>query len=116
LVAKNSLPRSIGLKARRSIEELFREGRRIRQSSFLCIWQRCDRFEFAVFVSRDSGSAVQRNRIKRRLREAVRLARRELTNPVRLGLVPNRDTLQAGLERIQADVKRTIDEINRATE
>lgn len=114
MVAKNRLPRTACLKSRRDIEGLFSDGRRCKQSSLICIWQQSDRFEYGVFVSRDLGSAVERNRIKRLLREAIRLCRSGLKKPVRLGLVPNRNSLQTGFEQIHAEVEQSIEHINNA--
>ncbi|MGC2402479.1 MAG: ribonuclease P protein component [Acidobacteriaceae bacterium] len=50
------------------------------------------------------GKAVQRNRIKRRMREAVRLNLPELTRDVDVVLHPRRTVLTAEFARLQSEV------------
>ena len=114
LAARNRLPRATSLKGRRDIQGLFKDGRRYPCHSIDCIWQESDRFQYGVFVGRALGSAVQRNRIKRRLREAVRLCRGGLKEPVRLGILPRRGSAQTGFRQLHAEINQTIEHINDA--
>ncbi len=54
------------------------------------------------------GNAVERNRIKRRMREAVRLHRMELTAGVDVVLHPRRSVLEAEFPQIEREVQRAF--------
>jgi ribonuclease P protein component len=58
-------------------------------------------------VGRALGGAVQRNRIKRRLREAVRLSRREHTAAADVVINPKKSVLTA-------DFMQVVEEVNKA--
>jgi len=113
LVGKNKLPRSLSLRRRAEIDSLFEHGRRIPTDFFTLIWQPAEEFKFGIFVSRQAGKAVQRNRIRRRFREAVRLNRHRLTNPVALVLMPRVGGPEPEFERLVDDVGRIFEKLNR---
>jgi ribonuclease P protein component len=54
------------------------------------------------------GNAVDRNRIKRRMREAIRQAQTELTASVDVVLHPRRTVLEADFSQIERDVLRAF--------
>jgi ribonuclease P protein component len=54
------------------------------------------------------GNAVDRNRIKRRMREAIRQAQAELTASVDVVLHPRRTVLEADFSQIERDVLRAF--------
>jgi ribonuclease P protein component len=60
-------------------------------------------------VGRAVGGAVQRNRIKRRLREAVRRERQRLDLAVDVVINPKRSVLQASFAEITQDVSRAFE-------
>ena len=51
---------------------VFKQGKRIEQPSFVCLWRPSTTARMGVAVSRQVRGAVQRNRVRRRLREACR--------------------------------------------
>jgi ribonuclease P protein component len=65
-------------------------------------------------VGRVLGKAVDRNRIKRRMREAVRRELSLLQGPVDVVLHPRRSVLDAEFDRIVRDVARAFREIQTA--
>ena len=65
-------------------------------------------------VGKVLGKAVDRNRIKRRMREAVRRQLHQLTADVDLVLHPKRSVLDAGFERIDREVERTFAAVQNA--
>ena len=62
------------------------------------------------------GNAVQRNRIKRRMREAVRRHRMELTAGVDVILHPRRTVLEAEFSQIEREVLRAFRAVQTAME
>ena len=64
-------------------------------------------------VGRVLGIAVKRNRIKRRLREAVRLKRALLEAPVDVVINPKKSTLTVGFPVVLEEVTRAFETISR---
>ncbi len=60
------------------------------------------------------GKAVERNRIKRRMREAVRLSLHALTHDVDVVLHPRRAILTADFSRLRGEVSRVFLTIEQA--
>jgi ribonuclease P protein component len=67
-------------------------------------------------VPKALGKAVQRNRIKRRLREAVRAALPLLSSPVDVVLHPKRTVLDAEFTAIQREVETIFRSVQAAAE
>jgi ribonuclease P protein component len=65
-------------------------------------------------VGRPLGGAVERNRIKRRLREAVRLRRSVLPSPVDVVINPKKSVLTLEFAVVLEEVGRAFDAIARA--
>jgi uncharacterized protein len=59
-------------------------------------------------VGRVLGGAVERNRMKRRLREAVRLTRPEMELPVDVVINPKKSLLTAEFETVLNEVRRAF--------
>ncbi len=59
-------------------------------------------------VGRALGGAVARNRIRRRLREAVRLRLAQLAAPVDVVINPRKSVLQADFAELLSDVERAF--------
>lgn len=69
-----------------------------------------------VTVSRALGGAVQRNRIKRRMREAIRYHLADLSASVDLVFNPKKTTLTADFSQIDQEVKRALEVVQKAAE
>lgn len=75
-----TLPRDCRLLSRSEYEAVYSEGRR-RSSKYFAVFLRPNNSDVSRFgwsVKKATGNAVRRNRIRRRLREIVRLHRREI--------------------------------------
>ena len=59
------------------------------------------------------GGAVERNRIRRRLREAVRRHLRELKTPAEIVFHPRKSALRADFSQLEAEVMRALATINK---
>ena len=64
-------------------------------------------------VGRTFGGAVQRNRLKRRLREAVRLERQRLNASVDIVVNPKRAALDANFAELQREIGNAFEAITR---
>jgi ribonuclease P protein component len=67
-----------------------------------------------ITVPRALGGAVQRNRIKRRMREAVRLHLAELESNVDVVFNPKKSAADAEFMQIESEVKRAFEVIQKA--
>jgi ribonuclease P protein component len=65
-------------------------------------------------VGRVLGGAVDRNRMKRRLREAVRLNRPVIAAPVDVVINPKKSLLKVEFSQIQKEVTRAFEVIQKA--
>jgi ribonuclease P protein component len=80
-VAPGGLPRECRVATRSEYDAVYREGKR-RSSRELTIFIRSnglERSRFGWSIKKTLGSAVRRNRIRRRLREILRLHRQEIS-------------------------------------
>ena len=67
-------------------------------------------------VGKAVGGAVQRNRIKRRLREAVRLGAVSVISPADVVINPKRSALAADFSELQGEVSKAFQVIERYLE
>ena len=66
-------------------------------------------------VSRALGAAVERNRIRRRMREATRLNLATLDLPVDIVINPKKSALTADFRMLESEVRRAFQTIARAS-
>jgi ribonuclease P protein component len=96
---------------------VYKEGRRIFSGNLTVFFRPQKAAEGAAgprvgfTVSRAMGGAVQRNRIKRRLREAVRLNLAKLHAPVDVVINPKRTTAEAEFSALTSEVERAFQQI-----
>ena len=90
------------LRNQAEFDRVFAGGRRLRHRDLLFIlrWNRLRRPRLGISVGRRFGNAVQRNRMKRRLREAFRLMQHELP-PSDIVCVPYPKASKLSVEMIQ---------------
>ena len=114
LVGKSKLPRSASLKRRVEIDSLFDKGQRFPTDFFTLIWQPAEQFRYGIFVSKTTRTAVARNRLKRRFREALRLSRHGLAVPGYVGILPRVGRTEPALERLIDDFSRIFEKLSHA--
>ena len=103
------------IKKRNDFQRLYIEGNRYRGKYLIIIYQtnHSDTSRLGVVVSKKHGNAVQRNKIKRRLRTLFRTNKDRLQVPMDLVLIPKREIgnsewksllndYRTGIKRIQA--------------
>ena len=108
------MPRSLCLKQRREIEPLLARGRRLQSEAFSIRWQPQESFRYGIFLRGRGSTAVARNRIKRLLREAIRLNRSRLNNPVHLAVLFARKAEDIKFHALDTQIKVAFDRINAA--
>lgn len=103
-----SFPRSCRLTARKQFHAVYRQGRRVKSSSFTLIGlpNSVGYCRLGIAVTRKVGGAAERNRIKRVLREVFRSNRKGLAPPLDLVVsahpgIERRTTLEIGREFLQ---------------
>jgi len=86
-------------------------GRRISGDYFSLVWEKSPNFRYSVLVSGKYGSAARRNRLKRLIREAVRLNRKSLSEPVSIAVLPRPKVAEPEFDIINAEIKRIFEVI-----
>jgi len=111
-VSPGRLPRRERLTGNRDFQAVFQHGARIERPSLIVLWKESDRGRRVGFaVSRQMRSAVRRNRVRRRLREAYRVARGAEPIPGDLVIVARRSALTGPFEALVRDLRGALDAI-----
>ena len=112
-------PRSARLLQHAAFDRVYREGRRIFSGNLTVFVRRrqdeipAEGSRVGFTVSRALGGAVQRNRMKRRLREATRRHLALLTSPVDVVINPKKSLLTAEFTQILDEIERAFNQIRR---
>ena len=114
-----NFPRSVRLLRHSDFERVYKQGRRHFAVHMTVFYLRRDQGEglrVGFTVGRVLGGAVQRNRMKRRLREAVRLHRPAEMIAVDVVINPKKSLLTAEFAEIEREVIRALEVIQKAAE
>ncbi len=98
------------LTRRRDFEAVFREGLNS-ASRYTVIYARpntLDLSRLGLSVSKKVGKAVTRNRLKRLLREAMRMGLEDIPQNYDFVIVARRSSVEAGLDDFVQDIKRFL--------
>ncbi len=108
-------PKSAKLLKHAEFDQVYRDGKRHFSGHMTIFYLERDAGAARVgfTVGRVLGGAVARNRIKRRLREAVRLHLAELATPLDLVVHPKRSVLTAEFAELEREVARFFAKIGR---
>jgi len=107
-------PRSARLLRHADFERVYKQGRRHFSSQMTVFYlsrQKGAGPRVGFTVGRALGGAVERNRTKRRLREAVRRQRRACTVPVDVVINPKKSLLTAEFSKVLTEVRNAFDVI-----
>lgn len=93
----------------RDFQAVYRSGRKSVGKEFILFYsERKDTFHFAVVASRKTGNAVQRNRIKRLMREAFRACAEQIHRPGAYVLVARARTGNRELSRMTGELREML--------
>ncbi len=113
---KRRYPRSMRLLHHADFERVYQQGRR-HFSAHMTVFYLQRNFgcgsRVGYTVSRVLGRAVERNRMKRRLREAVRLSCQEMGTPVDIVINPKKSLLKAEFAELVKEISRAFAVIER---
>jgi ribonuclease P protein component len=112
LATTNKLSRALTLKSRTEIDRLLKSGERKTGSYGTVAWEFSQSFRYAVLVSGKIKKAVARNRLKRLFREAIRLNRKVLLQPVNIAFLIRPITHEPGFDDINKEVIKTFEYIS----
>ena len=76
------------LKKQSDFQKLFQKGNRAFSPTLTVVYRKSERMTMGISVGKKHGKSVQRNRIKRLLREAFRFAQKEMQGTYALVLIP----------------------------
>ena len=82
-----ALPRGERLRRAAEFQAVFQQGSRVEGVSFIALWRRAAGRRVGFAVSRHVRGAVERNRVRRRMREAYRQVRAEMPPDIEMVLV-----------------------------
>ncbi len=97
-------------------ERVYKQGRRhfsAHLTAFFCRRPGSGGFRVGFTVGKVLGGAVERNRMKRRLREAVRLHWPEFIAPVDIVINPKKSVLKMDFEDLSKEMVRTFEVIKK---
>lgn len=112
LPKENSLNRSLILKKRTEISFLFENGEKIKTRLFSFFWKRSDAFKFGIFIKGKTTSAVNRNKIKRIYREAVRLNRQKLKSDFSIAITHVPQKTPPTFDEINVEISNIFEKLN----
>jgi ribonuclease P protein component len=100
-------------------ERVYKQGRRhfaAHMTVFYLLRSEGEGLRVGFTVGRVLGGAVQRNRMKRRLREAVRLQRPAESVPVDVVINPKKTLLTADFAEVEKEIVRAFETIRKSVE
>jgi len=109
-------PRGMRLLRHKDFELVYKRGKRHFTANMTLFYLRRADTEGARFgftLPKFLGGAVERNRIKRRLREAVRLHARMIA-PVDIVINPKKSALRVRFAELESDIQRAMEIIGKA--
>jgi ribonuclease P protein component len=110
--AGQQFPRSLRLLRHADFDQVYRQGKRHFAAHMTVFYllrrETREGLRVGFTVSRALGGAVERNRMKRRLREAVRLCRPQNKIPVDVVINPKKSLLQADFTELLKEVERAF--------
>jgi len=113
-LANLRFPPSLRLRQRAEFDRVYQGGERHSSANMTVIFLAATGGSRVGFTAGKAlGGAVERNRIRRRLREAVRRHLRELKTPAEIVFHPRKSALRADFSQLEAEVMRALATISK---
>ena len=109
-----TLPRGERLRRSAEFQAVFQQGSRLERPSFVALWRRGTARRVGFAVSRQLRGAVQRNRARRRVREAYRQVRALIAGDIELVVVARPSAATRPFPELVADMRRLAEGLARA--
>jgi ribonuclease P protein component len=108
------LPRGERLRRAAEFQAVFQRGSRFERPSFVALWQPAEGRRVGFAVSRQIRGAVERNRARRRIREAYRQIRARMADDVVLVVVARPSAGTRPFSELVEDMRRLAEALGRA--
>ena len=110
-----TLPRGERLRRSAEVQAVFQYGSRLERPSFVVLWRRAAGRRVGFAVSRQLRGAAQRNRVRRRVREAYRQVRGLFPGDVELVVVARPLVASRPFPELVEDMRRLAEDLARAS-
>jgi ribonuclease P protein component len=110
-----TLPRRARLRRSADFQAVFQSGSRLERPSFVALWRRAATRRVGFAVSRQLRGAAQRNRARRRIREAYRQVQALIAADVELVVVARASAARRPFHELVEDMRRLAENLARAT-
>lgn len=108
------MPRGERLRRAAEIQAVFQHGSRLEGASFVALWRRAEGRRVGFAVSRQLRGAAQRNRARRRIREAYRQVRALFAQDIELVVVARARAATRPFPELVEDMRRLAESLARA--
>ena len=109
-----TLPRGERLRRAAEFQAVFEYGSRLERPSFVVLWRRAETRRVGFAVSRQLRGAAQRNRARRRVREAYRQVRTLIAGDVEMVVVARASAATRPFSELVEDLRRLAENLARA--
>jgi ribonuclease P protein component len=116
---RRKFPRDVRLLRHADFERVYKQGRRHFASHLTAFYRRReggDALRIGFTVGRQLGGAVQRNRMRRRLREAVRLHWPDFQAPVDIVINPKKSLLTMAFPELGEEISKMFEVVGKFAE
>jgi ribonuclease P protein component len=109
-----TLPRGERLRRAADFQAVFQHGNRLERPAFVALWRRAETRRVGFAVSRQLRGAAQRNRVRRRVREAYRQVRAQFAGDVAVVIVARPLAANRTFAGLVEDMRRLAEDLGRA--
>lgn len=104
------MEKNLRLRSNQDFEKVYARGKSYRNRNFILIVRpnTLSRPRVGFSITKKTGNSVTRNRLKRRLREIVRLNRKALKKPLDMIVIPRKNTLDLSYQQLESSLLHVL--------